>query len=179
MMLWSLLLTSCATSHHPPTAIAQDARATVALQTAITGLSPQVDPREARRLSARAHTVSRQLARNYRVVGHPLVHNVLVNSKIRQRGLCHEWAEDLFRQLYALGLTSLELHWGEARAGTLREHNSVVVTAKGQPFASGIVLDAWRRSGQLVWARVGSDRYPWQEGESASLRGPPPPRRPR
>ena len=44
---------------------------------------------------------------------------------------------------------TLDLHWGIARAGTQREHNSVVVTAKGAPFTTGIVLDAWRHSGRL------------------------------
>jgi hypothetical protein len=57
----------------------------------------------------------------------------------------------------------LELHWGSARAGTLREHNSVVVTAEGQPFDQGIVLDGWRHLGWLHWTRVTADRYPWKE----------------
>jgi hypothetical protein len=34
-----------------------------------------------------------------------------------------------------------------------------VVTAKGQPFEEGIVLDAWRRSGKLYWALVKKDKY--------------------
>ncbi|CAN5187401.1 hypothetical protein BH20VER2_BH20VER2_01510 [soil metagenome] len=164
-----VLLTSCA-STGGPAAGEEDGHAVAALQQAVTGLSPRVDRREARRLSETAHAVSRQLARDYGVVGPALFHNVLVNAKIKERGLCHQWAEDLFRRLYALRLQTLELHWGEARAGTLREHNSVVVTAKGQPFAQGIVLDPWRRSGRLVWARTAADRYPWREGESESLR---------
>ncbi|HOC52079.1 MAG TPA: hypothetical protein PKI07_13410, partial [Verrucomicrobiota bacterium] len=47
---------------------------------------------------------------------------------------------------------------------TRREHSSVVLTAPGQPFEQGIVLDAWRRSGRLYWSGVKEDKYPWIEG---------------
>jgi hypothetical protein len=52
----------------------------------------------------------------------------------------------------------------------MHEHNSVVVTAKGQPFQQGLVLDAWRHSGRLHWTPVIADRYPWEEGELSSPR---------
>jgi len=41
------------------------------------------------------------------------------------------------------------------------EHNCVVVTAPGQGFKDGLVLDAWRNAGTLRWARVKLDHYPW------------------
>lgn len=94
-----------------------------------------------------------------------LFHNFMVNLGVRKRGLCYHWAEDLVARLQTLKLATLDLHWGIARAGTLREHNSVVVTAKGQPFRQGVVLDAWRHAGRLHWADVAADRYPWEEGE--------------
>jgi len=93
-------------------------------------------------------------------VGPPLFHNFLVNTGMRKRGLCFQWAEDLLAQLDALELTTLELHWGEARAGTWREHNCIVATAKGQPFRTGIVLDGWRHSGRLYWNALARDHYP-------------------
>jgi hypothetical protein len=37
----------------------------------------------------------------------------------------------------------------------------VVITAAGQPFETGLVLDPWRNSGDLFWARVDRDVYPW------------------
>ena len=44
----------------------------------------------------------------------------------------------------------------------LREHNSVVITALSQPFDAGLVLDPWRNSGELFWAAVRQDDYPWE-----------------
>ena len=133
------------------------------LRDALRGLSPSVAPREAARVEARAQQTAADLKREYRVVGSPHFHNFLVNAGIRKRGLCHEWTRDLMAQLSALNLKTLDLHWGIARAGTLREHNAVVVTAKRQPFANGIVLDPWRYSGRLFVGRVAGDRYPWSE----------------
>jgi hypothetical protein len=97
------------------------------------------------------------------VFGPPLFHNFLVNIGLKERGLCYHWAEDLLTRLEALRLATLEFRWGNARAGTLREHNTVVVTAQDQPFDQGIVLDAWRHSGRLHWTHVNADRYPWKE----------------
>ena len=54
---------------------------------------------------------------------------------------------------------------GVARLETRREHSSVVLTAPGQPFDEGIVLDAWRHSGRLYWGAVKTDKYPWIEVE--------------
>jgi hypothetical protein len=140
-----------------------DARAINSLQQQLIDLSPGVHVDEAQRLAECAYASADQLARDYRVLGPPLFHNFLVNTGIRKRGLCFQWAEDLFARLDRLKLSTLELHWGEARAGTLREHNCVVVTAKGQPFHEGIVLDCWRHGGHLFTSRVGSDHYPWVE----------------
>jgi hypothetical protein len=68
------------------------------------------------------------------------------------------------QRLVLLELKNFQLHWGVAHRGSeLREHNSVVVTARGQKFEEGIVLDPWRNSGELYWARVKNDRYPWKE----------------
>ena len=141
----------------------QQPREVNSLREQIAALSGTVRPDDARRAAACAVETSRELARSYRVTGPAQFHNFLVNVGIKKRGLCHHWTRDLIQRLHALKLTSLDLHWGTARAGTLREHNAVVVTAKRQPFASGIVLDPWRRSGRLFAGPVGGDRYPWKE----------------
>ncbi len=133
------------------------------LRSSIAALAPSVRTEEAHQVADCAYRTAAQLRRDYAVVGPPLFHNFLVNTGIRKRGLCFQWAEDLLACLDALKLTSLELHWGEARARTWREHNCVVVTAKGQPFRTGIVLDCWRHSGHLSWGELASDHYPWVE----------------
>jgi len=129
----------------------------------LAALAPSVRAAEAQEVATCAYRTADQLRRDYAVVGPPLFHNFLVNTGIRKRGLCFQWAEDLLARLDGLKLSTLELHWAEARAGTWREHNCVVVTAKGQSFGSGIVLDCWRHSGHLYWDALAADHYPWVE----------------
>ena len=148
------LLTGCATSGTP-----ED------LANRLRALSPSVNQTEATNTAETACSYSLQLAKEYRVIRPAIFHNVLVNLGLRQRGLCFQWADDLSSKLETLHLRSLNLHRGVARLDTRREHSSVVLTAQGQPFDQGIVLDAWRHSGHLVWAGVKEDKYPWIEVE--------------
>jgi hypothetical protein len=138
------------------------------LRTKLAMLSPTVRVDEAERLAQTAYVTSRRLAREYRVVFPPALNNILVNTGGRKRGLCYQWTEDIMRELDALKLETLELHWGEAFARTFSENNGVVVTAKGQPFSQGIVLDAWRYQGRLYWGPVRKDPegYPWKENKA-------------
>jgi hypothetical protein len=137
-----------------------------ALMARIVALSPRVRADEAARVAACVYKAAGQLRRDYGVVWPPLFNNLLINSGIRKRGLCFQWAEDLLVTLDALKLTSLELRWGEGYAGTWQESNCVVVTAKGQPFNTGIILDCWRHSGHLYWTAVASDKVPWVENKA-------------
>ena len=133
------------------------------LEQELIGLSTRVDTAEARILAETAVRESAVLAEEYQLVRPAVAHNLLVVFGIRERGLCYHWTEDLMSKLQALGLKSFQLHWGVAYRGSeLREHNCVVVNAKGQRFAKGIVLDPWRNSGNLFWAQVAKDRYPWK-----------------
>ena len=127
-------------------------------------LGTRVDQAEARQVAETAIVYSQTLAARYRVVKPAAWHNILVRMGARERGLCYHWTTDLMRKLQALGLTSLKLYWGVAHQGSeLREHNSVVIAARGQTFGEGLVLDPWRYSGDLYWASVSQDRYPWRE----------------
>src|SRR5438093_1264610 len=61
--------------------------------------------------------------------------------------------------------------WAESGPNTGAEHNVIVVTAKGQPFGEGILLDLWRYSGALVWTHVDMDPdYRWIENKSEIAR---------
>jgi hypothetical protein len=141
-----------------------DFRAAQVLRDRIAALLPRVRADEAQLVAECAYFTAAQLRRDYGVIGGPpSFQNVLVNLGIRKRGLCFQWAEDLLVQLDALKLRTLELHWAEAWAGNWREHNCVVVTAKGQPFREGIILDCWRHSGHLFWSPLATDHCPWIE----------------
>ena len=141
----------------------RDLAAAQAFMDQTAALSPRVRAEEAARLAECVYNTTHQLRRDYQVVWPPLFNNFLVNSGIKKRGLCFQWAEDLLVVLDGLKLNSLELHWGEAQVGTWHENNCVVVTAKGQPFNTGIILDCWRRSGHPYWRPVGTDNVSWVE----------------
>jgi len=135
----------------------RDERSIKDLGKALAALAPDVDPGEADLLSVTAHTTSRSLAREYRIVLNPEFQNFLINIGLRQRGYCAHFARDIGTRLKTLKLKTLVLHWGAAFAGTSGEDNCLVVTARNQPFKDGIILDGWRRAGRLFWCAVRED----------------------
>lgn len=133
------------------------------LEQVLLALCATVDKTEAMKVAETAVRESAVLAEEYQLVRPAFAHNLLVVLGFKDRGLCYHWTQDLMKRLQALDLKSLQLHWGVAYRGSeLREHNCIVVTAIGQRFFKGIVLDPWRNSGNLFWARVTKDRYPWK-----------------
>ena len=137
---------------------ARDEKSINDLRDALVALSPRtVDPYEAELLSVTAHTMSRQLAREYGVTGDPAIHNYLINIGARKRGICADYAHDIGKRLRELRFKTLVLHWGAAYAKQSDENNALVVTARNQPFLDGIVLDGWRRGGRLFWCPVKED----------------------
>ena len=141
------------------------------LRTRIAALSPTVSPDEARRVADTAYMTGRELHREWRVAWLPGIQNFLVNTGRRKGGLCYQWATELLVRLDALKLQTIELHWAESFANTNGEHNVIVVTASGQAFEKGILLDNWRYSGHLVWTQVAMDpEYRWTENKSELAR---------
>lgn len=131
-------------------------------------LSPTVNPAEADKLAVTAIEASADLSREFKPVNMPWGNNALRNLGLRKRGLCYEWRDDLFPHLHRLHLKTLELHLTSAFRATPREHNGIIVTAKGQDFYQGIILDPWRRGGRLWWGTFGQDKkhkwkpLPWE-----------------
>jgi hypothetical protein len=135
-----------------------------ALRNDLADLNRQANALEAEQVAETAVTYASDLAEKYDLVRPAILHNVFVRIGLKDRGLCYHWAEDLMQRLQLLDLKTYELHWGVAYRGSeLREHNSVVITARGEPFEMGMVLDPWRNSGDLYWALIQSDSYPWKE----------------
>ena len=161
-----------------PLASADDAKSITGFRQAITALAPDVDAHEAELISVTSHHTARELAKEWRVVPLAIFQNFLIHIGARQRGYCFHWAHDIGAQLRKLPLKTLVLHWAEAHPNTHLEHNVVVVTARGQPFSTGYIIDGWRAAGRLLWWPVTKDEYPWKENlvETAWLqnRGPDP-----
>jgi hypothetical protein len=138
------------------------------LRARISGLSPTVNPEEARRVASIAYTTGRELAVKWDMVSSPTMQSFLINIGARKGGYCYQFAEQLLWRLEAQNLKTLEFHWGESDAGTDTEHNVIVVTARGQPFAQGLMLDNWRHSGHLLWGPLeGDPDHTWQENKDA------------
>lgn len=136
------------------------------LRNSIAALSPNVSPEEAQQVARCAYNTGRELKREWRVVWPPGLQNFLVNTGARKGGLCFQWAAELLIRLDALKLKTIELHWAESFERTASEHNVIVVTARGQPFNQGILLDNWRYGGRLIWGPVTSDpHYRWKENK--------------
>jgi hypothetical protein len=176
LLLLVVFLSACVSGHQmdqrsPAGEKAESHRATDAyrekvasLQIELAALNQQANLLEARQVAETAITYAKQLAEEYRLVRPAVLHNVLIRVGLKDRGLCYHWTEDLLKQLQSLDLRTYQLYWGVAHRGSeLREHNSVVITARGQAFEKGLVLDPWRNSGDLYWALIKTDRYPWQE----------------
>lgn len=176
LLLAAILLNACVSGHqrppvasgtHSSEALPESAaypEKVASLRNDLATLNGHPNLTEAGQLAETAISYSYHLADEYRLVRPPIFHNVLVRMGLKDRGLCYHWTEDLIQRLYLLKLKNFQLHWGVAYRGSeLREHNTVVVTAKGKPFEDGIVLDPWRNSGDLYWVRVKNDYYPWQE----------------
>ncbi|HSP46405.1 MAG TPA: hypothetical protein VLO30_10460, partial [Chthoniobacterales bacterium] len=70
---------------------------------------------------------------------------------MKKGGYCFQFATELLLRLDAEKLQTLDLHWAESDPGTDTEHNVIAVTARGQPFEQGIMLDNWRHAGHLLW----------------------------
>jgi len=142
----------------PKATRAQDEKSINDLRNALIALSPPtVDPREAALLSVTAHTMSRQLAREYGVTGDPAIHNYLISIGAKKRGICADYTRDIGTRLKEFHFKTVVLHWGAAFAKESDENNALVVTARNQPFEDGIVLDGWRRAGRLFWCHVRDD----------------------
>ena len=138
------------------------------LRQRLVDLSPTVSPEEARRVAYIAYTTGRELAQKWQMGASPTVHSFLINIGVKKGGYCHQFATELLLRLHAQKLQTLELHWAESDAGTETEHNVILVTARGQPFAEGIMLDNWRRAGRLLWGPLNGDPdHKWQENRDA------------
>ena len=141
-------------------------RRAMALSNDLLAMDARISPGDAALVAETAIFYPLRLADDYELISPPLWHNTLVNMGVKPRGLCIDWTQDLLLELKSLGLRTVSFHWGVANHdATFRiEHSTAVVTARGQPFSSGMVLDPWRDSGRLFWSRVDADpEYVWSD----------------
>ena len=136
----------------------------------IMDMSNKIDKKEAYHLAKEALMYPKVLAKQYDLVTPANYHNTLINMGYRKRGFCYHWAEDIIVHLKKQKYKTIDLRWGVSRKGEADEHNSVVVVAKGARFETGILLDAWRNSGDLYWSKIPKDtHFDWVENKERTL----------
>ena len=134
------------------------------LAAGIMALDPSIDPEEAQRAALIAIEYPKQLRVRYQVEDPPIIHNMKVNSGRKPRGLCWHWAVDMQRRIEQDNFRTLVTHRAIANAHTrlLIDHSTVIVSAVGDRFDEGMVLDPWRYGGTLYWAPTLQDaKYTW------------------
>ncbi len=135
-----------------------------ALTEKLVSLGPEVDPEEAARAARIAYEHTDALAIAYEITDPPLVHNMKVNAGIKTRGLCWHWADDMESRLKQENFQTLTLHRAIANSHTriLIDHSTAIIGRKGDSYLDGVVLDPWRKGGELTWVQTSSDdRYDW------------------
>ena len=162
-ILGALALMALAACGGPPPPAAPEEVSRLAA--AIAALGPEVDPAEARRAAEVSYAHTHRLALEYQITDPPIIHNTKVNMGIKPRGLCWHWAHDMEDRLKQERFETLEMHRAVANADNAfrLEHSTAVVSARGEAYDAGIVLDPWRKGGRLTWVPVRADAaYDWQ-----------------
>jgi len=144
------------------------------LRSAILGLGPNIDKAEANLVAREAVLYPRHLANEYKMIGPPNSHNVLVNTGYRTKGLCYHFARDMTDHIVK-GRTykTLTLQRAVSFQGKHFEHNVLTVAAKGKGVEDAIILDAWRKSADLYFVKTGDDPlYTWSKYTSRTYIAP-------
>ena len=130
-------------------------------------LGKNIDAAEAKNVAYDAVVYPMILANKWKLTSPPRRHNALVNTGIRPRGLCYQWTEDMTLLMRKKNLRSFDLHHGVVFRHGKDEHNTLIISAKGDVLKNGIVLDPWRFSGVLFWSKVMDDKAhqdnPWKK----------------
>jgi len=170
LLLIALLLGGCSVKAPVTTQGALDGperQQAAKLELLLVGLSEKVSASEAKLLAEDSIKYAHTLSQRYDLVWPPLWHNTLVNIGLKERGLCHQWADDMLAHMRKAEYRSFDFYLGVSNMGSFREHNTLVVSAKGAGFGHGVVLDPWRDSGTLYFAEIKDDsEHTWSQREA-------------
>ena len=169
LLLFAVLLSGCSIKT-PVTAQGglegQERQKAAKLEILLVGLNEKVDASEAKLLAQDSIKYAYTLSQRYGLVWPPLLHNTLVIVGLKERGLCHQWADDMLAHMLKAEYKSFDFYLGVSNMGSFMEHNALVVSAKGEGFSHGVVLDPWRNSGALFFTKIKDDtKYTWNHRE--------------
>ena len=127
-------------------------------------LKPSMPKEETLQLSKEIFQKTEALTNEFEMTSPPQYHNFLVNTGLKEKGLCYHWADALYAHFTHKSYPSFEFHLMGANIGEYwTEHNVMAVAVKGMPAKEWIVIDPWRNPGKLYFAKVKDDhRYHWK-----------------
>ena len=139
------------------------------LSQTLQDLNESISVEEADYLAWDIYHKSYTLTEEFELVSPPQFHNFLVNVGARKKGLCYHFSDALYLHLKSQGYESFDFHLVGANIGEYwSEHNALVVVAKNCKsetciLNSGILIDAWRDSGEVYYSKLDQDeRYHWK-----------------
>jgi outer membrane murein-binding lipoprotein Lpp len=153
-----LLLTGCSSLSSVP-----KQHTSQPLAQMLASLERSIPKEEAARLAADLQYTSQRLNRQFERTTTPKLHNFLINMGIKRRGLCYHYSDALYIHVKKGNYPHFGFHLAGANIGSYwREHNALVVTAKGKPVEEGLIIDAWRDpAGLYVIAFKKDPDYHW------------------
>ncbi|MEA2047024.1 MAG: hypothetical protein U9O64_01100 [Campylobacterota bacterium] len=130
----------------------------------LQALGEHVSKEESMQLSKDIFYQTQILTKAFDRTSPPLWHNFLVNTGLREKGLCYHWADALYLYLSKKNYTSFEFHLVGADIGNyFLEHNALVVVSKGGKIEEGVIVDPWRNATEVYFSKVKEDSaYLWK-----------------
>ena len=133
----------------------------------LLSLSSTINKKEAKILSRILILHSLELANSYNITGSAWMHNSLINLGLKERGFCYDYTQDLVKKIKKYNFKTFKFYWAVHKKGEYFEHNALVVSSVYQNFLGGLILDAWRNSGELFYLKVLKDvAYSWSENKN-------------
>jgi len=164
-----LIMVSCCGLYprHVDTPLQSEQRKQRIAKQLLEEIPPGISSSEAQRISNILVDTSERLAQSYKLVAPSWYHNILVNRKLKPRGLCYQHADDLQRELVKHRFKSLYVVQGVRCRNNWQgwrrclEHHCLVIIPKGYAFSDGMVVDSWKDSGNLLAHPVRGAEHIW------------------
>ena len=134
------------------------------LATLFRTLDTTITQEKALKLSQDIFWKTEDLRKEFNRTSNPLWHNFLVNTGMRNKGLCYHWSDALYMYLSSKDYASFEFHLMGANIGEYwSEHNVLMVVGKDSKMQEGIIIDPWRDSEKLYFSKGKDDTdYVWK-----------------
>ncbi len=126
-------------------------------------LDLKVSYEESLRLSNDVFVEVNRLTQKFQPFFEPHINNFFINIGIKDKGLCYQWSDELYRYFSHKKYKYFTFHILVANKGDyFFEHNVLVITSKKGRIMDGIIIDPWRDSKNLYISTVKNDNaYKW------------------